>query len=270
MNKFHEINILTSRGDIHGAFALIRGWHEGVARKIMKKAGYSVTPHTGRAFWLWVQQTLLQAARSRNSGYQARAERKIPVRRHPQQMQEDWIAYEEMMASPAQSGLIPERNELPVSSSPDVSAGTVMNAEHPTAEDGQPESDGSGTSGKPEPGVVRNADGITDVLRFYIMSVRQSVPGLRVEREQGSPGRFFSDTCRHQQHCVKKITGDIASFLRRETLRNTGIVVRCSLYSAYATKKLRLLNDRNKAVIRSYKKDCACAAGYHRRKDTEP
>ena len=42
MNTFHELNIMTSRGDIHGAFSLIRSWSENVARKIMKKAGYSV------------------------------------------------------------------------------------------------------------------------------------------------------------------------------------------------------------------------------------
>ncbi|AYP25833.1 hypothetical protein [Pantoea agglomerans] len=45
MNEFHEINILTSRGDINGALLLIGKWSESIARKIMKKAGYSVTPH---------------------------------------------------------------------------------------------------------------------------------------------------------------------------------------------------------------------------------
>ncbi|PWJ73900.1 UNVERIFIED_ORG: hypothetical protein C7430_11727 [Pantoea agglomerans] len=58
MNEFHEINMLTSHGDINGALALISKWSDSIARKIMKKAGYSVTPHAGRAFWTWVQATL--------------------------------------------------------------------------------------------------------------------------------------------------------------------------------------------------------------------
>jgi len=43
MNEFHKINMLTSRGDINGALSLICKWSESIARKIMKKAGYSVT-----------------------------------------------------------------------------------------------------------------------------------------------------------------------------------------------------------------------------------
>lgn len=72
MNQFHEINLLTSRGDINGALSLINGWSESVARKIMKKAGYPVPSEKGRAFWLWVQQTLMQAAREKRCGYQHR------------------------------------------------------------------------------------------------------------------------------------------------------------------------------------------------------
>lgn len=72
MNQFHEINLLTSRGDINGALSLINGWSESVARKIMKKAGYPVPSEKGRAFWLWVQQTLMQAARDKRCGYQHR------------------------------------------------------------------------------------------------------------------------------------------------------------------------------------------------------
>jgi hypothetical protein len=101
MNTFHELNIMTSRGDIRGAFSLIRRWNENVARKIMKKAGYTVTQHTGRAFWTWVQETLSRAAGQRRSGYQARAERRAPVRRWRQQAAEDYEAYAQMMASDA-------------------------------------------------------------------------------------------------------------------------------------------------------------------------
>lgn len=72
MNQFHEINLLTSRGDINGALSLINGWSESVARKIMKKAGYPVPSEKGRSFWLWVQQTLMQAAREKRCGYQHR------------------------------------------------------------------------------------------------------------------------------------------------------------------------------------------------------
>ncbi|WP_041526329.1 hypothetical protein [Pantoea sp. At-9b] len=75
MNSFHELNTMTSRGDIKSAFALIREWPENIARKIMKKAGYSVPSHTGRAFWLWVQQTLIQASREKRCGYQQRFSR---------------------------------------------------------------------------------------------------------------------------------------------------------------------------------------------------
>jgi len=98
MNEFHEINLMTSRGDINGAFSLIRNWSENAARKIMKKAGYSVTPHTGRAFWTWVQETLTRSARERCCGYRVRAERQAPVRRWRQQASEDYAAYAQMMS----------------------------------------------------------------------------------------------------------------------------------------------------------------------------
>ncbi|WP_157811631.1 hypothetical protein [Pantoea rodasii] len=98
MNEFHEINMLTLKDDINGAFSLICKWNENVARKIMKKAGYLVTPHTGRAFWAWVQETLTRAARSRRCGYRARAEREAPVRLWQQQVAEDYDAYTQMMS----------------------------------------------------------------------------------------------------------------------------------------------------------------------------
>jgi len=99
MNEFHEINMLTSRGDINGALSLICKWNESIARKIMKKAGYSVTPHAGRAFWSWAQATLTESARQRRCGYRVRAERRAPVRYCRQQAQENYDAYAQMMAS---------------------------------------------------------------------------------------------------------------------------------------------------------------------------
>lgn len=116
MNTFHELNIMTSRGDIRGAFSLIRKWNENVARKIMKKAGYTVTQHAGRAFWTWVQETLSRAAGQRRSGYQARAERQAPVRRWRQQAAEDYDSYAQMMASgvPAQAEAAAEGKVTPI------------------------------------------------------------------------------------------------------------------------------------------------------------
>ena len=121
MNTFHELNIMTSRGDIQGAFSLIRGWHENVARKIMKKAGYTVTPHTGRAFWTWVQETLTRAARERCCGYRARAERRAPVRRWRQQAAEDYEAYAQMMVSDAapQAEAAPQGNIAALDAAPE-------------------------------------------------------------------------------------------------------------------------------------------------------
>lgn len=69
MNTFHEINILTSHGDFKSALVLLKNRTESVARKIMKKAGYSVPDVYGRSFWIYVQNTIMQAARSRTSGY---------------------------------------------------------------------------------------------------------------------------------------------------------------------------------------------------------
>ncbi len=121
MNTFHELNIMTSCGDIIGAFSLIRRWNENVARKIMKKAGYTVTQHAGRAFWTWVQETLSRAAKQRRSGYQARAERQAPVRRWRQQAAEDYEAYAQMMASDAapQAHATPQGNIAPLDAAPE-------------------------------------------------------------------------------------------------------------------------------------------------------
>ncbi|RAP72289.1 hypothetical protein [Candidatus Erwinia dacicola] len=69
MNQFHELNILTSRGDLRSAFLLIKSYSEGVARKIMKKAGYYVPDVKGSSFWMFVQETITNAARNRTSGY---------------------------------------------------------------------------------------------------------------------------------------------------------------------------------------------------------
>ena len=121
MNAFHELNIMTSRGDLRGAFLLIRNWNENVARKIMKKAGYNVTQHAGRAFWTWVQETLSRAAEKRRSGYQARAERRAPVRRWRQQATEDYDAYAQMMASDAapQAEAAPQGNIAALNAAPE-------------------------------------------------------------------------------------------------------------------------------------------------------
>lgn len=123
MNTFHELNIMTSRGDILGAFSLIRGWHENVARKIMKKAGYTVTQHAGRAFWTWVQETLSRAAGQRRNGYQARDERRAPVRRWLQQAAEDYDAYAQMMASDAatRAEAAPHGKVAPLDAAPEKS-----------------------------------------------------------------------------------------------------------------------------------------------------
>lgn len=69
MNTFHEINIFTSRGDFKSALVLLKNRTENVARKILKKAGYSVPDVYGRSFWLYVQNTIMQAARNRTCGY---------------------------------------------------------------------------------------------------------------------------------------------------------------------------------------------------------
>ncbi|WP_034950593.1 hypothetical protein [Erwinia oleae] len=116
MNEFHEINMLTSRGDFNGALSLICKWSESIARKIMKKAGYSVTPHAGRAFWSWVQATLTDSARQRRCGYRVRAERRAPVRYCRQQALENYDAYAQMMASDVapQAEAAPHREVAPL------------------------------------------------------------------------------------------------------------------------------------------------------------
>lgn len=127
MNQFHEINLLTSRGDINGALSLINGWSESVARKIMKKAGYPVPSDKGRAFWLWVQQTLMQAARNKRCGYQHRFSHSFSrVRSEAETHYED---YARMMAelngknepeSPSESQLPAKRSVVPVDTPPEI------------------------------------------------------------------------------------------------------------------------------------------------------
>ncbi|MBP2200522.1 hypothetical protein [Pantoea cypripedii] len=111
MNSFHELNTMTSRGDIKGAFALIRDWPENIARKIMKKAGYSVPSHTGRAFWLWVQQTLTQSARERRGGYEENLRHDRTVPDYRRQSQDDYLMYTQIMSgSVRDDSTTPERN----------------------------------------------------------------------------------------------------------------------------------------------------------------
>lgn len=127
MNQFHEINLLTSRGDINGALSLINGWSESVARKIMKKAGYPVPSEKGRAFWLWVQQTLMQAARDKRCGYQHRFSHSFSrVRSEAETHYED---YARMMAelngknepeSLSESQLPAKRSVVPVDTAPEI------------------------------------------------------------------------------------------------------------------------------------------------------
>ena len=127
MNQFHEINLLTSRGDINGALSLINGWSESVARKIMKKAGYQVPSEKGRSFWLWVQQTLMQAAREKRCGYQHRFSHSFTrVRAEAENHYED---YARMMAelsvktepeSPSESQLPAKGSVVPVDTAPET------------------------------------------------------------------------------------------------------------------------------------------------------
>lgn len=144
MNEFHEINMLTSRGDINGALALISKWSESIARKIMKKAGYSVTPHPGRAFWSWVQATLTDSARQRRCGYRVRAERRTPVRYSRQQARENYDTYAQMMASDVapQAEAAPHGEIAPLDAGPEKSVAVCSRTEtliHP------------GRNGKPAP-----------------------------------------------------------------------------------------------------------------------
>ena len=136
--------MLTSRGDINGALALISKWSEGIARKIMKKAGYSVTPHPGRAFWSWVQVTLTDSARQRRCGYRVRAERRTPVRYSRQQARENYDTYAQMMASDVapQAEAAPHGEIAPLDAGPEKSVAVCSRTEtliHP------------GRNGKPAP-----------------------------------------------------------------------------------------------------------------------
>ncbi|MCW0332725.1 hypothetical protein [Pantoea ananatis] len=127
MNQFHEINLLKSRGDINGALSLINSWSESVARKIMKKAGYPVPSDKGRAFWLWVQQTLMQAARNKRCGYQHRFSHSFSrVRSEAETHYEDYAI---MMAelnvknepeSPSESQLPAKGSVVPVDTAPET------------------------------------------------------------------------------------------------------------------------------------------------------
>lgn len=111
MNSFHELNMMTSRGDIKGAFALIRDWPENIARKIMKRAGYSVPSQTGRAFWLWVQQTLTQSACERRGGYEGNLRHNSTVPDYRRQAQDDYLMYTQIMSgSVRDNSTTPERN----------------------------------------------------------------------------------------------------------------------------------------------------------------
>lgn len=48
MNAFHELNIMTSRDNIRGAFSLICRGNKNVARKIMKSGLHCDTARRGR------------------------------------------------------------------------------------------------------------------------------------------------------------------------------------------------------------------------------
>lgn len=130
MNEFHEINMLTSRGDINGALSLICKWSESIARKIMKKAGYSVTPHAGRAFWSWVQATLTDSARQRRCGYRVQSGRRAPVRYSRQQARENYDAYAQMMASDVtpQAEAAPHGEIAPLDAGPEKSIAVCSSA----------------------------------------------------------------------------------------------------------------------------------------------
>ncbi|CAH6336344.1 hypothetical protein DAPPPG734_18800 [Pantoea agglomerans] len=131
MNEFHQINILTSRGDINGALSLISKWSESIARKIMEKAGYSVTPHPGRAFWSWVQATLTDSARQCRCGYRVRAERRAPVCYCRQQARKNYDAYAQMMALDVtpQAEAAPHGEVAPLDAGPEKSVAVCGRAE---------------------------------------------------------------------------------------------------------------------------------------------
>lgn len=187
MNEFHEINMLTSHGDINGALALISKWSDSIARKIMKKAGYSVTPHAGRAFWTWVQATLTDSARQRRCGYRVRAERRTPVRYSRQQARENYDAYAQMMASDvtSQAEAAPHGEIAPLDAGPEKSVAVCSRAEaliHP------------GRHGKPAPAravpvlQLKHAGGrivsrAAEKRRCHVMSVHGVLPGRSLMNE---------------------------------------------------------------------------------------
>lgn len=89
----------------------------------MKKAGYSVTPHAGRAFWTWVQISLTDSSRQRRCGYRIRAERKVLVRYSGQHALENYDAYAQMMASDvtSQAETAPQGDIAPLDTVPEKS-----------------------------------------------------------------------------------------------------------------------------------------------------
>lgn len=214
MNEFHEINILTSRGDINGALSLIGKWSESIARKIMKKAGYSVTPHSGRAFWSWVQATLTDSARQRRCGYRVRAERRAPVRYSRQQARENYDAYAQMMAS----DLTPQAEAAPHGQIASIDAGP----EKSVAVCGRTESlILLRRHGKPAPASAvpvlqlqhacgRIVSRAAKKRRGYIMSVHGVIPGRSMmnrifdRKSAGHPYRMPEQdkTERHTSCCV--------------------------------------------------------------------
>lgn len=187
MNEFHEINILTSCGDINGALSLISKWSESIARKIMKKAGYSVTPHPGRAFWTWVQATLTDSTRHRRCGYRVRAEHRPLVRYSRQQARENYNTYVQMMASDvtSQAEAAPHGKIASLDAGPEKSVAVCSCAEaliHP------------GGHGKPAPAravpvlQLKHAGGrvisrAAEKRRCHFMSVHGVLPGRSLMNE---------------------------------------------------------------------------------------
>lgn len=106
MNTFHEINIFTSGGDFKSALVLLKNRTESVARKILKKAGYSVPDIYGRSFWIYVQNTIMQAARNRTSGYS------IPTKALPTPCEDNCIpsanVQEQTLCGSASTGNAPQ------------------------------------------------------------------------------------------------------------------------------------------------------------------
>ncbi|WP_425012974.1 hypothetical protein [Pantoea agglomerans] len=214
MNEFHEINILTSRGDINEALSLIGKWSESIARKIMKKAGYSVTPHAGRAFWTWVQATLTDSARQRRCGYRVRAERRAPVRYSRQQALENYDAYVQMMASDVtpRAEAAPQAEVAPLDTGPEKSVAVCGRTESLIL---------LRRHGKPAPAravpvlQLQHACGrivsrAAEKRRGYIMSVHGVIPGRSMmnkivdRKSAGHPYRMPEQgkTERHTPGCL--------------------------------------------------------------------